>query len=171
MSEPYIGQIMIFAGTFAPRNYALCNGQILAITQNTALFSLLGTTYGGNGTSTFALPNLQGRVPIHMGQGPGLSSYALGQNGGELQHTLTIQEMAAHSHAPQYATSGTLDSPANNLFAPDPNGNVTFAPSGTEQMAGDAITPAGGGQPHENRAPSLVLTFCICLFGIFPSRN
>jgi microcystin-dependent protein len=171
MSEPYIGQIIIFAGNFAPANYALCNGPLMSIAQNAALFSLLGTTYGGDGISNFALPNLQGRVPIHMGDGAGLSPYVLGQNGGQPSHTLTINEMAAHRHSPQYTANGTLNPPGGNLFAPDPNGNVTFAAGGTEQMATDAIQTAGGNQPHENQAPSLVLNFCIALFGIYPSRN
>jgi microcystin-dependent protein len=171
MSEPFLGQIMIFAGNFAPKGFAVCNGQLLAISQNTALFSLIGTYYGGNGVNNFALPNLQGCVPIHQGQGPGLSPYTMGQSGGQASHTLLLNEMAVHTHAPQYATTATENSPAGKLFAPDPNGNVTFAASGTEQMADDALGPSGANQPHENRAPSLVLTFCIALVGVFPSRN
>jgi microcystin-dependent protein len=179
MSEPFLGQISIFSFNFAPRGWTMCNGQLLAINQNQALFALLGTTYGGNGQTTFALPNLRGLVPLHFGQGLGLSSYTLGQSGGQESHTLNVAEMPAHTHTPQYAGTADQAAPGGNLWAADPNGNITFATtSGNEVMATDpndntknAIGSAGGGQPHENRCPFLVLNFCIALQGIFPSRN
>jgi microcystin-dependent protein len=171
MSEPFLGQITIFSFGFPPRGWAFCNGQILSISQNTALFSLLGTTYGGNGTSTFALPNLQGRAAVGSGVGQGLSSYVLGQTGGEENHTLIGAELPSHSHAPNYSNSATKSSPAGNYWAPDPNGNITFATSGGNAMSPAAIGVAGGGQPHTNLAPILALNFCIALTGIFPSRN
>lgn len=178
MSDPYLGQISIFGFTFAPRGWALCNGQLLPISQNVALFSLLGTFYGGNGTNNFALPNLQGLVPLHFGQSPGLSLYNLGQVGGQEGHTLTVNEMPAHRHTPNYTGTADQASPAGNIWAPDPNGNVTFATTANEVLANDPTNPAnnaigltGGGQPHENRAPYVVLNFCIALQGVFPSRN
>jgi microcystin-dependent protein len=178
MSDPYLGQISIFPFNFAPTGWAACNGQVLAISQNTALFALLGTTYGGNGTSNFALPNLQGLVPLSFGQGPGLSNYNLGQTGGSESHTLTLNETAPHRHTPNYTTNADQASPVGQIWAPDPNGNVTFATTSNEVLASDANNPAnnavglaGGGQSHENRAPFLVLNFCIAMLGIFPSRN
>ena len=171
MSEPYLGQISIYGFNFPPKGFAMCNGQILSIQQNAALFSLLGTFYGGNGTTTFALPDLRGRFPLHFGQGPGLSNYSLAQVGGQETHTLITAEMPPHQHTPKYTTNANQPSPGGNVFAPDPNGNVTFATTGGEVMASTALSPAGGGQPHENRAPFLVMNFCIALVGIFPSRN
>src|SRR3974390_1367397 len=178
MSDPYLGQISIFGFTFAPLGFTLCNGQLFPISQNTPLFALLGTTYGGNGTTNFALPNLQGLVPLHFGQGPGLSLYNLGQRGGEEGHTLTVNEMASHRHTPNYTATADQASPVGNIWAPDPNGNVTFATTANEILANvptdppnNAIGLAGGGQAHENRAPFLVLNFCIALNGIFPTRT
>ena len=170
MSEPFLGQISIFGFNFAPKGFALCNGQIMSIAQNQALFSLLGTYYGGNGTSNFALPNLQGLVPVHFGQGLGLSPYVIGQVGGQEAHTLTINEIPPHRHAPNYTATANQSSPAGNIWAPDPNGNVTFATTGGETLVTNAIGLAGSNQPHENRSPFTVLNFCIALVGIFPSR-
>ena len=173
MSEPFLGQITIVGFNFAPRGWALCNGQILPIAQNTALFSLLGTTYGGNGQTTFALPNLQGRVPIHFGQGPGLSSYDLGQAAGTENTTLTINQMPSHIHAQSAQLvngSETNDaSPSNNYPAKTgayatTTDNTTFG--GTSQTG-----PTGGSQPFGILQPYLALNFCIALEGIFPSRN
>jgi microcystin-dependent protein len=178
MSDQFLGQISIFGFNFAPVGFAPCNGQLLPISQNQALFALLGTTYGGNGTTNFQLPNLQGQAPLHFGQGPGLSPYNLGQAGGQESHTLTVNEIPAHRHAPNYTATADQASPVSTLWAPDPNGNVTFATAPSEVMANDpanaannAIGLAGGGQSHENRAPYLVINFCIALLGIFPTRN
>jgi microcystin-dependent protein len=184
MSEPFLGQISIFSFSFPPKGWALCNGQLLPINQNQALFSLLGTQYGGNGTMNFALPNFQGQVAMGMGNGAGLTPRPIGQTGGEQNHTLTPNEMPLHSHAPNYTGTANSLTPGGNLWAPDPNGNITFATSGNEAMAVQAlgangnptgplpaINKAGGSQPHNNMAPSLVLNFCIAMQGIFPSRN
>ena len=169
MSEPFLGQIQAFGFNFAPRGWAFCSGQILSIAQNTALFSLLGTTYGGNGQTTFALPDLRGRTPLHMGQGPGLSSYDLGQVAGTESVTLLSTQMPAHNHT-HVASSGP---PADNL----PGGNFVAAAAiyaaspGDSVMAPSSIGIAGGNQPHPNMQPYLVLNWCIALEGIFPSRN
>lgn len=171
MSEPFLAQISMFSFGFAPKGWALCNGQLLPINQNQALFALLGTQYGGNGTTTFALPNLQGRVAMSMGQGPGLTGRTLGEVGGEQNHTLIAGEMPPHSHTPNFTAPTNATGPAGNLWAADPNGNVTFATGGGETMAANAIANAGGNQPHNNMAPYLVVNFCIALQGIFPSQN
>jgi microcystin-dependent protein len=176
-SEPLLGQLMIFGGNFSPRGWAFCQGQLLSIAQNTALFSLLGTTYGGDGQVTFALPDLRGRVPIHHGQGPGLANRTLGEMAGTESVTLIQTQMPAHAHA---GGSGAL---AVNLPATstDPTGRVFAVPldganaySGTVggQLAGGVnISPDGGNQPHDNVQPFLCLNYCIALEGIFPSRN
>jgi microcystin-dependent protein len=179
MSEPFLGMIAIYGFNFAPRGWAMCNGQILPIAQNTALFSLLGTTYGGNGQTTFALPNLQSRVPIHFGQGPGLSSYDLGQAAGTETVTLTGNQIPAHTHQVAcVAGAGTASKVANNLpanFSIDPPpASVSLYSNAAASgfMAPTMIPPSGGGnQPHENIQPYLALNFCIALEGIFPSRN
>jgi microcystin-dependent protein len=162
----------MFAGNFAPRGYALCNGQLLSISQNTALFSLLGTTYGGNGTTTFALPNLQGRVAIHMGNG--LSTYVEGQQGGAEVVTLTSNQMPVHSHAVNAVSSGgNQANPAGNLPAVESTGtssNYSNA-STTGPMNPSMIATAGGGQPFSVVQPYLVVNFIIALQGIYPSRN
>jgi microcystin-dependent protein len=163
VSEPFISEIRIFGLNFAPRGWAMCNGQIMSIAQNTALFSLLGTTYGGNGQTTFALPNLQGRVPIHEGQGPGLSSYVLGEEGGQENVTLTQQQMPQHSHLVQAnGGAGTSTRPDGNVLAKTGANAYAAAPDGTAMNAGE-IAPIV--------QPFLVLNFCIALEGIFPSRN
>ncbi len=166
MAEPFIGQIILFAGNFAPRGYALCAGQLLPIAQNTALFSILGTTYGGNGQTTFALPDLRGRVPIGPGQGPGLSNHDLGEVSGEESHTLTVGELPQHSHLPQVANGGqTTNRAAGGVPA---NGGVY---STSPNASGAPTGPAGNNQPHNNLQPYLGLNYCIALEGIFPSRN
>lgn len=181
--EGYIGQILLFAGNFAPKYWAFCQGQIMSISQNTALFSILGTTYGGNGQTTFALPDLQGRVPVGAGQGPGLSTWALGQQQGVESVTLTTNQMPMHNHnfmvsnnfAATPAASG-----ANNYLAVS-NGtyggdtvvvnmyNTDTSP--TDILGSKSIGISGGSLPHQNIQPSLGLNYIICLYGIFPSRN
>lgn len=173
MSEPFVAEIRMFAGNFAPRGWALCDGQILPISQNTALFSLLGTFYGGNGTSNFALPNLQGNVPIHMGQGPGLSDYFLGQTGGSQTVTLLSSEMPAHNH-PVRCSSQPADqpSPGGFLWAMEPTGLVNPYTSGLPNVAmANLVGIAGGNQPHNNLMPYLVVSFIIALQGVYPARN
>jgi microcystin-dependent protein len=182
MSEPFIGQLMIFAGNFAPRGWATCDGQILSIAHNTALFSLLGTTYGGNGQTTFALPDLRGRVPMHVGTGPGLSSYVLGEVSGVETVTLINTQMPAHNHTvtnvinAAYGPQSPTDNPSGAVPAGTGGGPTVYNSSsdGTTMnpaMLQTTIGMAGGNQPHENRQPYLVMTFCIALQGIFPSRN
>ena len=163
MSSPFLAEIRITSFNFAPKGWALCNGALLPINQNQALFALIGTTYGGDGRVNFALPNLQGRVPFHMG-----ANFTLGQNGGEASHTLTASEMPAHTHTVQAsAAPADLAGATGNLWA---NGNASAydaAPTGAMNPA--AVLNAGGNQPHENRSPYLVLNFIIALQGIFPS--
>ena len=167
MSEPFLGEIRAFGFNFAPRGWAMCNGQLLPIAQNTALFSLLGTTYGGNGQTTFALPDLRGRVPVHMGQGHGLSNRIQGEQSGEENHTLIITEMPAHAHA-QPASNAEQDTNRPGNAVPAKGGVYAGSTDGTVM---DASTPTGGSQPHNNMQPYLVLNYCIALQGIFPSRN
>lgn len=172
MTDPFIAEIRLFPFNFAPRGWAFCNGQLLAISQNTALFSLLGTTYGGDGITTFALPNLNGRVPMHPGQGPGLSPHDLGEFGGAETVTLLSSEMPAHTHAlTASATDAGERSPAGQQPANELGSiNSYAAPGGVTPLAAEAVTPTGGSQPHNNTQPSLVLAFAIALQGIYPSR-
>ena len=172
-AAPFLGEIMLFAGNFPPRGWAFCNGQVLAISQNDALYALIGTTYGGDGQSTFALPDLRSRVPIHMGQGPGLSNYIIGQKAGTESVSLTSNQLPQHSHAANAITIGTSSSPAGQFPSSDPGGNVAQYKTGAAnaQMNALAISGSGGGQPHLNLQPLLVLNFCIALEGVFPSRN
>jgi microcystin-dependent protein len=174
VSNPFVAEIRIFAGNFAPTGWALCNGQLMPISQNTALFSLLGTTYGGDGKSTFALPNLQGSAPLQAGQGPGLSLRDLGETGGEQSVTLLQTEMPAHSHGVQAATSGGLPGPANNVWASGLRGHpgdyANSNPATNVQMNPFAVSVTGGNLPHNNMPPYLCLTFIIALQGVFPPR-
>ncbi len=164
MSEPFLGEIRIMSFGFAPRGWALCNGQLLPINQNQALFALLGTTYGGDGRTNFALPNLQGRVPFHMGSGMNL-----GGSAGEQAHTLNIAELPAHTHQPCGSpNTASAASPAGNLWASLNGGYLAGA---NTVMNPAAILPTGGSQPHDNMSPYLTLNFCIALQGIFPSQN
>jgi microcystin-dependent protein len=167
VAEPFIGQIILVGFNFPPRGYALCNGQLLSIAQNTALFSLLGTMYGGNGQTTFALPDLRGRVPNHAGQGPGLSSYTQGQVGGVETVALTSAQLAPHTHS-QPATAGDETTNRPNGAVPARGGVYANTPDGSNLAAS---TSAGGGQPHTNVQPYLTLNYCIALEGIYPSRN
>jgi microcystin-dependent protein len=170
----FIGEIVMFAFNFAPVGYALCQGQLLPIQQNTALFSILGTTYGGNGTSNFELPDLQGRVPLGVGAGPGLSPYVLGQHSGTETVTVLSTQMAAHIHTVNcVAESGDQQGPGGHIWAAEAAGvtNVYSDATPTATMGTNAIGLAGGSQPHENHQPFLVINFCICMNGVFPSRS
>jgi microcystin-dependent protein len=166
-TTPYVGQIMMTSFNFAPKGWALCNGQLLSISQNTALFSILGTTYGGNGASNFALPNLQGRVPMHVG-----GSFFLGQVGGEESHTLLQSEMPAHGH-PVTGSSNSADtgSPVGAYLAGAGVDNFGAPGSATGVLNASTVQADGGNQPHENRSPLLTINFVIALQGIFPSRS
>ena len=171
--QPLLGEIYMFGGNFAPRGFFLCNGQLLPISQYTALFSILGTTYGGNGTTNFALPNLQGRVPIHAGTGSGLSTYILGQTGGAESVTLTSSQIPSHNHSLACQTAGgTQASPGSNFPATDGTGNaLSYATTANATMAATAVGTSGGSQAHSNIQPYLTLNFYIATQGIFPSRN
>jgi microcystin-dependent protein len=179
MSEPYLGEIRMFAGNFAPKSNAYCAGQLMSITQNSALFSLLGTYYGGNGTTTFALPDLRGRMPICMGQGPGLSNYTIGQPVGSESVMITPAQLPMHTHTPVATTvAGGSITPGGMIPAALPappwtsywvkDANKTGSPLA---MAPTAVGTIGGSQPHENRMPLLAISIIIALLGIFPSRN
>ena len=178
MSTPYLGQVYLFAGNFAPRNYAYCSGQLMNISQNSALFSLLGTYYGGNGTSTFGLPDLRGRIPVGQGQGPGLSNYTMGQQFGTENVTITQQTLPAHNHmltvtnlaagaaTPVNHIPAAVTSPFLEMWVSDANktGNpIAMLPT--------ALSQAGSSQPHNNVMPILAISMVIALQGIFPSRN
>jgi microcystin-dependent protein len=178
--DAYIGEIRLFAGNFDPAKWALCNGQLIAIPANTALFSILGTTYGGNGTTNFALPNLQSRVPVGAGSAPGLSPYELGEEGGVEQVTLTMQTMPSHTHGVQLG--GQADAaqlaksvPVGNYYcSTDPNSGsapMLYASTPNASMGASTSTPVGSGQPHANMQPTLGLSFIICLQGIYPPRG
>jgi microcystin-dependent protein len=171
-AEPFIGEIKWVAFNFAPRGWALCDGQLLPINQNQALFALLGTTFGGDGRTTFALPDMRGRTPIHVGQGPGLSQYVLGQEGGEESHTLTVSEIPWHDH-PAMASNAeaTAVSPAANVFAAKSRVPLYGPGPANIDMSASAIVAAGGSQPHNNMPPYITLNCVIALQGIFPSRN
>ncbi len=183
MGTPYLGQISMFAGNFAPRGWAMCNGQLLNISQYSALYSLLGTYYGGDGVQTFALPNLISRLPVHIGTGLGLSTYVLGQSAGTDTVTITTQTMPTHTHTLNATQAlGTTGTIATNLLPAQPTGPIVkpefYAAAVTgqpppvpQQMAGGACTPAGGSQPHNNMMPSLCITFIIALQGAYPSRS
>lgn len=171
--DPFVAEIRIFAFNFAPKGWAFCNGQLLPISQNTALFSLLGTTYGGDGKSTFALPDLQGNAPMHPGQGPGLSPRDLGETGGSETVTLLETEVPAHSHTlSASAADGTSQSPVGERLASGVGGVAHYAaPGNLTQLSPEAIAPVGGDQPHNNMQPYLTLKFCIALQGVFPPRS
>lgn len=172
MSDPYIGEIRSFGFNFAPVGWAQCNGQLLSIASNTALFSILGTTYGGDGKSTFALPNLQGNVSMGAGKGSGLADRTLGESGGTVTETLTIQQVPSHNHPVNaQAGDGNKPAPADNFWAQDLGGSKEYGDSGPSQMAAGTVVAAGGGQPHNNLQPYLVLNYCIALQGVFPPRN
>jgi microcystin-dependent protein len=168
MSEPFLGEIKIMSFGFPPKGWAMCNGQLLPINQNQALFSLLGTTYGGDGRVNFGLPNLQARTPIHVGNG-----HTLGEIGGEQAHTLTISEIPTHTHTANAANvTPSSNAPSNSRMISQSQGaNLYAAASNLQTMAPGALANVGGSQPHLNMQPFLTLTFCIALQGIFPSQN
>src|SRR5690348_1690109 len=173
MASPFVAEIRIFPFNFPPKGWAFCDGQLLSLSQNTALFSLLGTTYGGDGKSTFALPNLQGDAPMHPGQGPGLSLYDLGETGGVESITLLVSEIPVHSHivnASDFPADHTVPAPSN-ILAASQGGNLYAAAANLVPMAFQALPPAGGGLPHNNMQPYLTLNFCIALQGVFPPRT
>lgn len=172
MAEPYLASITLFAGNFAPSGYQFCSGQILAISQNTALFSLLGATYGGNGTSTFALPDLRGRVPIGFGQGAGLSRYTLGQSAGSESVTLNLSQMPSHVHAINaVANSGASTTPAGNLPAIGGKPDYYSTASANTTMSASMVGFAGGSTPFSILSPYLAISYVIAVVGIYPSRN
>jgi microcystin-dependent protein len=173
MADPFVAEIRIFPFSFAPRGWAWCDGQLMPLSQNTALFSLLGTTYGGNGKSNFALPDLQGRAPMHPGQGPGLSLHDLGETGGSETVTLLESEIPAHQHT-LMSNAGTANrtTPVGNSIARTAGGAPYSPPPGpTAQLAPDALAPAGGDAPHNNLQPYLTFYFNIALQGVFPPRG
>jgi microcystin-dependent protein len=175
MSQPFLGEIRAFPYNFAPRNWAFCSGQILSISQNTALFSLLGTTYGGNGQTNFALPDLRGRLAVSSGQGPGLTDYPLGSESGTETVTLLSSQMPAHNHSANCTNvMANQPSPSGNVWAADGAGITSeYGPAvaNPPQMTSRAIGSTGGNQPHSNMMSYLVLNYCIALSGIFPARN
>ncbi|MDB6124194.1 MAG: Phage tail collar domain protein [Pedosphaera sp.] len=173
MSQPFFGEIRLMACTFAPKGWALCNGQVMVIAQNQALYSILGTTYGGNGQQTFALPNLQGKVAMHFGQGPGLGSYPLGQGGGAESATLATNQIPQHNHAVACnSTTGAQANPSGNFpgLANSSSAGI-YEATANNTMAAGMIGNTGGNQPHENRQPFLTLNYCISLGGIYPTVN
>jgi microcystin-dependent protein len=171
VSSPYIGEIRMFAGNFPPNGWAFCDGQTLPISENEALFTLIGTTYGGDGESTFALPNLQSRVPIHMGAQAGIT-YTIGEAQGVESVTLTTQQIPSHTH-PMLASTNTATSPlpANNVIGKSTQVDMFINAQPQDPMHPQAITPAGGSQPHDNTQPFLCINFIISLFGVFPTQN
>ncbi|MCF7733198.1 MAG: tail fiber protein [Akkermansiaceae bacterium] len=174
MSEPFIGEIRMFAGTFAPRGHALCDGQLLAISQNDALFSLFGTIYGGDGRTTFGLPDLRGRLPLHLGAAPGLSARPIGQKSGTEQVTLTTAQLPAHTHALPADTRAAADGSPGGA-APAQSTVAAYLssppPTSTKPLAAGSITNVGGSQPHDNMMPYQCITFIVALTGIYPSRS
>ena len=169
---PYVGEIRMFAGNFAPNGWMFCQGQTLPIPENEVLFQLIGTTYGGDGEQTFNLPNLAGRIPIHMGTAPNGTTYQIGEMGGTEQETLTVQQIAAHAHPLQASTAqATSRTPVPNNIPGTAAGDVYNQSPDAVPLNARAVAPAGGGQPHENMQPSLCIKFIISLFGIFPSQT
>ena len=171
--QPYVGEIRMFAGNFAPNGWMTCEGQVLPISENEVLFQLIGTTYGGDGESTFALPNLASRVPIHMGTGPDGTTYQIGETGGVEQVTLSVQQIPNHNHAfLASADNGSAASPDNAV--PGKGTAVTIfrpGPAAAVQLAAGSLAPVGGSQPHENMQPYIVINYIISLFGVFPSQT
>lgn len=177
MSDPFLGEIRMFAGNFAPRSWAYCNGTLLSVAQNSALFSLLGTTYGGDGRTTFALPDMQGRLPMHQGQGPGLSHRQLGSKFGSETVTLNTNQMPNHSHSLNATTDiASSSNPGNDVLASQNDGDLPYAPKASDpvnlqNMNSQTLTSSGESQGHNNMMPYLAINYIIALQGIYPSRN
>ncbi len=173
MSEPFVGEIRIFAGNFAPRGWAYCDGQLLAVSQNDALFSLLGTIYGGDGRTTFGLPDLRGRIPVHAGSGPGLSERRLGSKGGSEEVTVTTNQLPSHNHnAHASGAAASAGNPSGNVSADTAPTNIYANSLATTQtMNSAAVSQTGGSRSHTNLMPALCVHFIIALFGIYPSRQ
>ena len=173
MSEPFVGEIRMFAGNFAPRAWAFCDGQLLAVSQNDALFSLYGTIYGGDGRTTFGLPDMRGRIPLHQGQGPGLSQRRLGSKGGTETETLTVNQLPSHTHNLEAnILSNNSTTAANNVLSdPNPDGRIYDEVTQDAFAATSAITNTGSSQSHSNLMPTICVNFIVALFGIYPSRN
>ena len=174
MGQPFVGEIRMFGGNFAPAGWMFCQGQTIPISENDALFTLIGTTYGGDGQETFQLPDLQGRLPMHAGQGPGLSqNYQLGETGGVESVTLTTQQIPSHTHTMIASLNTAQDtSPANKIVGQIGGGALPYIQDSTDtNLNQSAVTPIGGNQPHENFQPYLCVSFIISLFGVFPTQN
>jgi microcystin-dependent protein len=172
MGQPYVGEIRMVGFNFAPTGWELCNGQLLAIAENDVLFQLIGTTYGGDGQATFALPNLQSRVPLHSGQGPGLQGYTLGETAGVEAVTLTTQQTPIHNHALLASASGATDpNPADQVIGSPPTLTMFIVDSPATQLSPQSVQPTGGSQPHENLQPLLVVNFIISLYGVYPPAS
>jgi microcystin-dependent protein len=171
--QPYVGEIRIFAGSFAPVGWAFCDGALLPISIYETLFQLIGTIYGGDGQQTFALPDLRGRVPLHFGLGPGISQpYTIGQSGGVEQVTLTVQQIPPHSHIPQASTNPGGGTPTNAIWAEGASALYNSDPGANDApLLNTLVQPVGGSQPHTNMAPYLVVSFIISLYGLFPQRS
>jgi microcystin-dependent protein len=172
MSDPFIGEIRMFGGSFEPVGWAFCDGRLLAISENDALFNLIGTTYGGDGQTTFALPDLRGRAPLHQGQSSGTQNYVIGEIGGVEVVTLTTQQIPVHNHSFVATTAAaTATSPNGNIMATSPTIESYVLDVAGPQLAANAITGVGGSQPHENMMPFLCINYIISLFGVFPSQT
>ena len=175
MGQPFVGEIRMFGGNFAPAGWMTCDGQLIPINENETLFTLIGTTYGGDGQSTFALPNLAARVPVHMGTGPGATQFPIGQNGGTASVTLTTAQLPSHNHLLAATSSGQQQTPAANTLPADavPGNSEVYGPVGSAptQLAANTIGLGGSGQPHDNMQPYLVITFIISMFGLFPTQS
>jgi len=173
MSEPFIGQVIAVGFNFAPQGWALCDGSILPISQYEALFTLIGTQFGGNGTTTFGLPDLRGRAALGQGQGPGLQNYVMGEVAGVESVTLISNQVGAHTHPLSAASTATAQTPSSSVVLGTPDAATPiYATSGTVvSLSGNAVTPSPGGLPHENRQPSQTINYIISLFGIYPSQN
>jgi microcystin-dependent protein len=173
MSQPYVGEIRMFGGSFAPAGWAMCAGQLLPISENETLFQLIGTTYGGDGEQTFGIPDLQGRVPIHFGQGPGITqNYQIGEKAGSEQVTISVNQLPTHNHG-WLASNDPSNSllPASNVVSTPLNITPYFSGAASVPLNANSLQPVGGSQPHDNMIPFLVVTFIISLFGIFPSQT
>jgi microcystin-dependent protein len=173
MSQPYVGEIRMFGGNFAPAGWAFCNGQLMPISENDVLFALIGTTYGGDGEETFGLPDLQGRIPLHAGQGPSISqNYQLGEKAGNESVTLSVQQIPIHNHALVASTDpANTPNPGNNVLSAPVTATPFFQATPNVAMNSSILNPQGGSQPHDNMMPFLCVSFIISLFGIFPSQT